>query len=189
MKRHILIQELMGLLDIHEDVYRIVDLFIQKLFDVYKAETDLVTRYRLLHHVRAALMLRREEVPANKRMPQLCMALTELIDAELNLLLSHRDLWKSSPIAKVRWTADKIDLVELLYALHEVKCIDNGDMTLKEMEMWMYRLFGTESKDCYRFYVSIRNRKRDSRTAFLDHLKDKLLEKMQRDDRREMQRK
>ena len=79
MKRHILIQELMGLLDIHEDVYRIVDLFIQKLFDVYKAETDLVTRYRLLHHVRVALMLRREEVPANKRMPQLCMALTELL--------------------------------------------------------------------------------------------------------------
>ena len=188
MKRHVLIQALMGLLDIHEDVYHIVNLFIQKLFDVCKAETDLVARYRLLHHLRAALMLRREEV-ADKRLPQLCMVLTELIDAELNLLLSHRDLWKSSTITKVRWTADKIDLVELLDALHEAKCIDNGEMTLKEMEVWVYRLFGIESKDCYRFYVSIRNRKRDSRTAFLDHLKDKLLEKMQRDDRREMQRK
>ena len=189
MKRHVLIQELMRLLDIQEDAYVIIDLFIQKLFDVCKAETDLVVRYRLLHHVRAALMLRREEVPTDKRIPQLCMALTELIDAELNLLLSHRDLWKSSPIAKVRWTADKIDLVELLYALHEAKCIDNGDMTLKEMETWVYRLFGIESKDCYRFYVSIRNRKRDGRTAFLDYLKDRLLEKMQKDDRKEMQRK
>ena len=104
----------MGFLDIHEDVYHIVNLFTQRLFDVCKAETDLVARYRLLHHVRAALMLRREEV-ADKRMPQLCMALTELIDAELNLLLSHRDLWKSSPIAKVRWTADKIDLVGTVF--------------------------------------------------------------------------
>lgn len=116
-----------------------------------------------------------------------------VIDMELELLkmriLGVLPAVHPKSAKNFRWTGKTTDLVELLYALHEAKCIDNGEMTLKEMEVWVYRLFGIESKDCYRFYVSIRNRKRDSRTAFLDHLKDKLLEKMQRDDRREMQRK
>ena len=82
----------------------------------------------------------------------------------------------------LQWTGNAIDLVELIYGIDEMGCINNGNMPLKQLAPLLYKIFGVESKDCYRFYTDIKRRKNESRTYFLDRMQEKLNERMLRDD-------
>ena len=88
----------------------------------------------------------------------------------------------------MRWTGKASDLVELIYGISEMGCINNGKMPLKQLAPLLYKIFGVESKDCYRFYVDIKRRKSESRTYFLDRMQEKLNEKMLRDEEMERMR-
>lgn len=82
----------------------------------------------------------------------------------------------------LQWTGNAIDLVEMIYGISEMGCINNGNIQLNELAPVLYAFFGVNSKDCYRFYTDIKRRKNDSRTYFLDKMQVKLNEKMRRDD-------
>ena len=88
----------------------------------------------------------------------------------------------------LQWTGNAIDLVELIYGINEMGCINNGKMPLKQLAPLLYKIFGVESKDCYRFYIDIKRRKSVSRTYFLDKMQEKLNEKMLRDEETERMR-
>ena len=92
----------------------------------------------------------------------------------MNLIPRHCSL--------LQWTGNAIDLVELIYGIDEMGCINNGTMPLKQLAPLLYKIFGVESKDCYRFYTDIKRRKNESRTYFLDRMQEKLNERMLRDD-------
>ena len=49
----------------------------------------------------------------------------------------------------------------------------NYTMPLKQLAPLLYKIFGVESKDCYRFYTDIKRRKNESRTYFLDRMQEK----------------
>ena len=89
----------------------------------------------------------------------------------------------------LQWTGNAIDLVELIYGINEMGCINNGNMPLKQLAPLLYKIFGIESKDCYRFYIDIKRRKNESRTYFLDKMQEKLNERMLRDEELERMRK
>ena len=88
----------------------------------------------------------------------------------------------------LQWTGNAIDLVELIYGINEMGCINNGNMPLKQLAPLLYKIFRVESKDCYRFYIDIKRRKNESRTYFLDKMQEKLNEKMLRDEEMERMR-
>ncbi len=88
----------------------------------------------------------------------------------------------------LRWTGNAIDLVEMIYGISTMGCINGGKIPLKELAPMLYSFFGVDSKDCYRFYTDIKRRKNDSRTYFLDRMADRLNAKMQRDDELERMR-
>ena len=88
----------------------------------------------------------------------------------------------------LQWTGNAIDLVEMIYGISEMGCINNGNIQLNELAPMLYAFFGVNSKDCYRFYTDIKRRKNDSRTYFLDKMQARLNEKMQRDDELERMR-
>lgn len=91
--------------------------------------------------------------------------------------------------ASLLWTGNAIDLVELIYGIDEMGCINNGNMPLKQLAPILYKIFGIESKDCYRFYTDIKRRKNESRTTyFLDKMQEKLNERMLRDEELERMR-
>lgn len=92
------------------------------------------------------------------------------------------------PVPTLKWTGNAIDLVEMIYGISEMGCINDGEIPLKELAPVLYSFFGVNSKDCYRFYTDIKRRKNDSRTYFLDRMQKKLNEKMQRDDELERMR-
>ena len=94
-----------------------------------------------------------------------------------------------NPASPLQWTGNAIDLVELIYGIDEMGCINNGNMPLKQLAPLLYKIFGVDSKDCYRFYTDIKRRKNESRTYFLDRMQEKLNERMLRDEELERMRK
>ena len=94
----------------------------------------------------------------------------------------------ANSVPALKWTGNAIDLVEMIYGISEMGCINDGEIPLKELAPVLYSFFGVNSKDCYRFYTDIKRRKNDSRTYFLDRMQKKLNEKMQRDDELERMR-
>ena len=93
-----------------------------------------------------------------------------------------------NPASPLQWTGNAIDLVELIYGINEMGCINIGEMPLKQLAPLLYRIFGIEAKDCYRFYIDIKRRKNESRTYFLDRMQEKLNRKILRDEELERMR-
>ena len=95
---------------------------------------------------------------------------------------------KSETQKSLQWTGNTLDLVELIYGLSEMGCIDNGETPLKVLAPALYEFFGLETKECYRYYSAIKLRKNPSRTYFIDKMQKKLNEKIRRDEELERMR-
>ena len=77
-------------------------------------------------------------------------------------------------LSYLNWTANKIDLVELIYALFFSRVINNGKITIKELAELFGRIFSLEvENDVYRCFTEIQQRKIDQ-TKFIEHLKSVL---------------
>lgn len=90
-----------------------------------------------------------------------------------------------------RWTGTLIELVELIYGLQEIGCINDGEASINELTGYLGKLLGVEIKDilCYNTYANIKHRKNESCTYFLDKMRERLNLRMQRDDAKEQARK
>ena len=95
----------------------------------------------------------------------------------------------TQPSTVLRWTGKASDLVEILYGMAEMGCINDGEITVGELASFFYALFGVEAKDCYRIYSDMKLRKNTSRTYFLDRMQEKLNRRMDMDDEKDRTRK
>lgn len=89
---------------------------------------------------------------------------------------AKKDFSHLSPANKAVHSLDRqgTDLVELLYALDTCDCINNGKIGVEELADALSNIFGVEIKNCYNVYMNMKRRKDDSRTYFLDGLREKL---------------
>lgn len=81
-----------------------------------------------------------------------------------------------------QWTGTVIELAELIYALDEVKRINNGNVPINELASFIGTLFGMDIRDCYGAYSDMKKRKDGSRTYLLDEMQQKLNKRMELDD-------
>lgn len=88
----------------------------------------------------------------------------------------------------LRWTGKASDLVELLYGIDEMNCINNGETPLKDIAAFFYKTLGVDAKECYRIYADMKLRKSDSRTYFIDKMSEKVNRRMEMDEERERMR-
>jgi hypothetical protein len=65
------------------------------------------------------------------------------------------------PHPKLKWTASKLDLVELIYALHASGVINHGSADLKEIQEAFELIFKCQIDDLYRSFHDIANRKKE----------------------------
>jgi hypothetical protein len=87
----------------------------------------------------------------------------------------------SSKRKRLVWTESKAALVELLYALQESKCINEGKIGIKELMQSVEYLFqGLELGDYYRTYIDLKNR--THRTKFIDSLRSNLIIRLENED-------
>jgi hypothetical protein len=83
--------------------------------------------------------------------------------------------------SNLHWTAKKIDLIELIYALHESKVFDNGQADIKEITHVFEKAFQIDLGDnITRSFIDIKNRKSEQ-TRFLNHLQAALETKIEND--------
>lgn len=83
-----------------------------------------------------------------------------------------------TPISHLNWTGSKVDLVELVYALHQQKLFNGGNTDIKEIAAYVGKMFNIEiEENIYRSYLDIKSRKAN-RTKFLTSLAESLNEKM-----------
>ena len=89
-----------------------------------------------------------------------------------------------SKCGKLKWTGSTVEWVELIYALHGVKRINGGKITLKELFRQMGEMFNFEVKEYANYFMNIKNRTDENRTKFTDLTHDALLERMTESDRK-----
>ena len=105
--------------------------------------------------------------------------LKSYFESELEKLENKK---KSSPAPpslhkSKKWTGSKVELIELIYALHTEGAINNGTSGLKEIASFFEYTFSIDLGQFNRVFLEIRNRKSD-RTKFLNTLKNKLIIRM-----------
>ena len=76
-----------------------------------------------------------------------------------------------------KWTGSKVELIELIYALHTEGVFNNGNLGLKEITSFFESTFSIDLGQFNRVFLEIRNRKSE-RTKFLNTLKNKLINRM-----------
>ncbi len=80
----------------------------------------------------------------------------------------------------LEWTATKNDLIELVYALQQVKAISSGKMSINKIVAVFSKIFNIELKDTHHAFHRMKTRGK-SRTTFLDKLKIALEEYMDKE--------
>ncbi|MFK2294526.1 RteC domain-containing protein [Bacteroides fragilis] len=91
------------------------------------------------------------------------------IDTELEILNRYGDTYPSKSLAsKRRWTGTVVELVELIYDLHEMKRIDDREIPLNELAGFFGEIFGIrlDARSFYDAYTDIKRRKGESRYLF-----------------------
>ncbi|WP_226294293.1 RteC domain-containing protein [Aquimarina algicola] len=82
--------------------------------------------------------------------------------------------------SNLKWTGNKIDLIELIYALHASGSIKAKG--IKEVAKAYEELFEIDLGNYYRKFIELRNRKLIERTRFIDTLRDKLIQRIEEAD-------
>lgn len=187
--------------DTHRDLNTAYSDFVKSVIGLCHENTDIAliilayTENELQHHhvfysgtgkshtdlfVRKAL--------AFVRKMQKCLAMPHHQVPPLSNLHTSTDTLSDNSASPLRWTGNAIDLVELIYGIYEMGCINDGEMPLKQLAPLLYRIFGVEAKDCYRFYTDIKRRKTISHTHFLEQMQERLNERIRRDEEAELKR-
>jgi len=84
---------------------------------------------------------------------------------------------EADPLPSFQWTDSKAALTELIYALQYGGVLNNGLIGVKEIAEKFEQIFQVELGNYYHCFNEIRLRKKN-RTALLDHLREKVLQKM-----------
>lgn len=79
----------------------------------------------------------------------------------------------------LQWTGDTINFYELAYGIHCTKQINNGQAEIIEIIRALARPFNVEVKRPYRRFNEIRQRKRLSRTQYIDSMGTALNQKLE----------
>ena len=95
----------------------------------------------------------------------------DLLDQYLSNKINSKDVKESSiaHIKKLEWTAPKVALIELLYALHQTKCFNGGHSDLAEIFRWAENSLHINLGNYHKTLGEIRLRKSD-RTKFISLL-------------------
>lgn len=102
--------------------------------------------------------------------------------SELELLNSKKEdvvikEVKPAILQKLRWTASKTALAELVISLHLMKAISNGEIELNKLVAAVELIFDINLGNIHKIFDQIRDREKDP-TKFLDSLKNALIKKI-----------
>lgn len=145
-------------------------------------EQDRITIFHTLRYTRIRLHVLRKYLPEEDASTHNTQArfldiTIGYINTELDLLRRYDRAQESTqPNSLHRWTGAIIEPVELIYALDEMKRIDDGETAMNEPAAFFGEIFGIklDTRYLYDAYADIKRRKNDSHTYFLDKMRKRL---------------
>lgn len=96
-------------------------------------------------------------------------------------LQRHDALSLGKPKNALVWTASKVAMTELIYALYSSRVVNNGKEDIKGIASAFEELFNIKLGNIYKTYAEIKTRK-DSKTRFLEELIRRFNQKVYEDD-------
>ncbi|WP_432221912.1 RteC domain-containing protein [Flavobacterium sp. TMP13] len=101
------------------------------------------------------------------------------IESEITKLGHNSDQLQPTILCskKQKWTGSKVELIEIIYALHTEGVFNNGKSSLKEVVSYFESAFDIDLGQFHRVFIEIRNRKME-KTKFINTLKNKLINRM-----------
>jgi hypothetical protein len=97
------------------------------------------------------------------------------------LIIKHiRSLNRSVESTGLNWSGSKTDLIELIYALHSVGCVNKGAASIKQIATCFESLFNIKLNDYYRSFLDIKLRK-GPQMGFIENMTSKYLAKIRED--------
>ena len=104
------------------------------------------------------------------------------LEKKLEELNGKCSLSNQAITSNLNWTASKVDLVELIYALQLSGTINGGNTDIKELAICFGKMLNIDIEDnLYRAYLDIKSRK-TIQTKFLNTLSENLNKKMNDDE-------
>lgn len=125
-----------------------------------------------------------------KMMQQIKAGTSNMLSATISTPVptTARSAGKKNGATLIRWTGKASDLVEILYGIDELGCINDGETPLKDVAAYFYNMLGVNVKECYHIYADMKMRKNESRTYFLDKMQERVNRRMEMDEERERMR-
>lgn len=111
----------------------------------------------------------------------LAFYIEELNALETDKKSSSKSIRKLFKLPNLDWTGNKIDAIELIYALQNNGSINKGTADIKEMAAAFEQIFNIDLGNYYHAFVELKARK-SNRTKFLDSLKESLIKRMDESD-------
>lgn len=81
-------------------------------------------------------------------------------------------LWMGKRKGALRWTGDKLNLIELAYGIYDTMQINDGNVTIAEIIAWLEESLAVSLNRYYRRFSEIKMRKTVSKTRYLDQMVD-----------------
>ncbi|MBD0824416.1 RteC domain-containing protein [Aestuariibaculum marinum] len=100
------------------------------------------------------------------------------VKQEMSSLNRDQYTTAENSMSTLNWTANKSDLVELIYAIQGTNAINNGNATLKEIASFFNLSFNVKIADYSRVYFDLQAR--SQKTKFIDMLKETLENKIEK---------
>ena len=125
-----------------------------------------------------------------KMMQQIKAGISNMLSSSVSASVSMaaKTVGKKNATTPIRWTGKASDLVEILYGIDELGCINDGETPLKDIAAYFYNMLGVNAKECYHIYADMKMRKNESRTYFLDKMQERVNRRMEMDEERERMR-
>ena len=126
---------------------------------------DADQRFSTTHDSKIATLLAHEKLQVYLEQEIIKIEQKDEICTKVNINYSHK------------WTASKVSLIELIYALHAEGVFNNGATELKDAISLFESVFNINLGQFHRTFLEIRGRKIE-RTRFLTGLRERLLQRM-----------
>ena len=150
--------------------------FVKEVYELQRAENDITIVLFQLQYLSCRLVILREHYRTAQKEHLICYSyiigtLTYLEGMQAHCKFAY-EIPAGADVSTVPagpppviWTSEVINLIELLYACHELKLFNGGDVTLKRVVEHVCGLLGLDVKNASSYYARIRRRKADERTS------------------------
>lgn len=167
----------------------VFNMFINEVYHFCVDSTDNNLIYFTLQYTRAKLLQIQKKGKVEMSNAFYLEEAILFIETSIKWHISYGNTIKARNKSSIVWTGKIIHLMEFIYGADTLKDFNNGHVTIKEVSEYFGEMLGIEIKDPSGCYVSMRERIKESRTSYIDSMREALLERMEKDDEKTYRRK